>query len=82
MIYPKLFLRHWKVRRAIVGYPLYDVPNKQAEETLDEARVQENFAYFMRVRLDRLANFQKWLREWFGVRASLDGNGLLASMRG
>lgn len=78
MIYPRLFLKHWKVRRAIVDYPLYEVPNKQAEETLDEARVQENFAYFMRVRLDRLAYFQKWLREWFRVRASLDGNGLLA----
>ena len=78
MIYPKLFFKHWKVRRAIGNYPLYDVPHKQAEEPLGEARVQENFAYFMRTQLDRLAYFQKWLGEWFGVRASLDGDGLLA----
>jgi hypothetical protein len=77
MIYPTLFFRHLKVRRAIRDYPLYDVPNKQAEETLDEALMEENFAYFMRVRLDRLVDFQKWLHDWFGVRASLDGAGLL-----
>lgn len=40
--------------------------------------MQENFGYFMRVRFDRLVFFQKWLREWFGVKATLDGNGLLA----
>jgi hypothetical protein len=78
MIYPKLFFKHLKARRAIRDYPLYDVPNKREEETLDEPRVQENFAYFMEVRLDRLAYFQNWLREWFGVRASLDGDGLLS----
>jgi hypothetical protein len=32
----------------------------------------------MRVRLDRLTFFQTWLREWFGVKATLDGDGLLA----
>jgi hypothetical protein len=78
MIYPKLFLKHLKARRASANYPLYDVPNKQEERTLDELQVQENFEYFMRVRLDRLAFFQTWLREWFGVKATLDGEGLLA----
>ncbi|MDH6259750.1 hypothetical protein [Bradyrhizobium sp. BR13661] len=78
MIYPTLFFKHLKVRRAIRDYPLYDVPNKQEERTLDEASVQANFAYFMRVRLDRLAFFQNWLRDWFGVRAALNGDGLLA----
>jgi hypothetical protein len=78
MIYPKLLLKHAKARRAIADYPIYDVPNKQEEGTLDEPRVRENFAYFMRVHLDRLAFFQKWLREWFEVRATLDGDGLLA----
>lgn len=48
MIYPMLMLKHLKVRRAIRDYPLYDVPNKQQEEMLDELRVQENFDYFMR----------------------------------
>lgn len=78
MIYPTLLFKHLKVRRALGDYPLYDVPNKQEERTLDETHVQENFAYFMRVRVDRLASFQKWLREWFGVRATLNGDGLLA----
>lgn len=78
MIYPTLVFKHLKVRRAIRGYPLYDLPNKQDEEMLDEARVQENFAYFMRVRFERLAFFQNWLREWFGVRATSNGDGLLA----
>ena len=78
MIYPRLWLKHVKARRAIVNYPIYDVPNKQEERTLEEPRVQENFVYFMRVRLDRLSFFQQWLREWFGVRATLNGNGLLA----
>jgi hypothetical protein len=78
MIYPTSIIKFMKVGRAIANYPVYDVPNKQEERTLDEPRVQENFDYFMRVRLDRLAFFQKWLREWFGVNATLDGNGLLA----
>jgi len=78
MIYPTLYFKHFKVRRAVTNYPLYDVPNKQAEATLDEARVQENFDYFMKARLNRLAFFQKWLNDWFGVKASLNGEGLLA----
>jgi len=40
--------------------------------------VQANFAYFMEMRLRRLAFFQNWLGDWFGVRASLNGDGLLA----
>jgi hypothetical protein len=78
MIYPSLFFKHLKARRALAGYPLYDVPNKQAEATLDEARVQENFDYFMKVRLDRLGFFRKWLADWFGRTASLNGDGVLA----
>jgi hypothetical protein len=78
LIYPNLFFKHLKARRAIRDYPLYDAPNKQQEETLDESRVQENFAYFMEVRLDRLSFFQNWLWERFGVTASLDGDGVLA----
>ncbi|MGQ0682916.1 hypothetical protein [Bradyrhizobium sp.] len=78
MIYPTLFFKHLRVGRAIRDYPLYDVPNKQEERTLDEARVQENFDYFMQVRFDRLAFLQGWLRENFGVRLPLNGDGLLA----
>jgi predicted double-glycine peptidase len=45
MIYPRLLLKHLKARRASANYPLYDVPNKQEERTLDELRVRENFDY-------------------------------------
>jgi hypothetical protein len=78
MIHPKFWLKHMRARRAIKGYPLYDVPHKQAEAELPESQAQENFDYFMKVRLDRLAFFQKWLLDNFGVKASLDGDGVRA----
>jgi len=64
------------VRRAIRNYPLYDVLHKQAERTLGEERVQDNFAYFMGVRLERLAFFRSWLRTNFLIDVDLDGDGL------
>jgi hypothetical protein len=76
MIHPRYWLKHAAARRAVGNYPLYDVPHKQAERTLDEMRVQDNFAYFMRVRLDRLAFFRNWLRTNFRIDAALDGDGL------
>jgi hypothetical protein len=78
MISPKFWLKHWKVWHAVKGYPLYDVPHKQAERTLSEDQVQENYAYFMRTRHDRLEFFQRWLWRNFRVNASLDGDGVLA----
>lgn len=78
MIHPKFWLKHRKARRAAADYPLYDVPHKQAERTLSEDQVQENFSYFMRVRLDRLALFQCWLNRNFGVTPTLNGDGILA----
>jgi hypothetical protein len=81
MIHPKFWLKHMRARRAIKGYPLYDVPHKQAEAALSESQAQENFDYFMKVRLDRLAFFQKWLLDNFGVTASLDGAGVRAVSR-
>ena len=78
MIYPWLWPKFLRARLAMRDYPYYDAPNKQAEAELSEAKVQENFAYFMRVRLDRLAHFQRWLHRRFGVRASLDGDGVRA----
>lgn len=78
MISPRFWFRFWKARRALVDYPLYDVPHKQAEETLSEEQVQENFAYFMRVRHERLAFFQQWMHRNFGVELPLNGDGILA----
>ena len=81
IVYPRLWLRHLRVRRALIGYPLYDVPHKFREADLSEAEVQANFEYFMRARLDRLAVFQRWLRDNFRVDASLSPNGVLAVNR-
>jgi hypothetical protein len=39
---------------------------------------QENFDYFMRVRLDRLEYFRNWLKHWFWVTTSLDEKGMMA----
>jgi hypothetical protein len=78
MIHPMFWLKHWKARHTLADYPFYDVPHKQAERTLGEAEVQENFDYFMHVRLDRLAIFQRWLHGGFGVNATLNGDGVLA----
>src|SRR5262249_16769491 len=76
MIHSRYWLMHASARRAARNYALYDVPHKQAERTLDEARVQDKLAYFMRVRLDRLSFFRNWLRTNFRIDAALDGDGL------
>lgn len=81
MIHPKFWLKHARARRALRGYPLYDVPHKQAEGTLSEKEARENFDYFMRVRLERLAFFQEWLKKNFGVNATLDGDGVRPQRR-
>ena len=78
MIKPQYWFNYWRTRQAIVGYPLYDVPNKQAEGRLPKDKIDENFAYFMSVRLERLAFFQSWLARWFRVKAPLTGDGVLA----
>jgi hypothetical protein len=76
MIDPRYWLKHASVHRAIRNYPLYDLPHKQAERALDEERVEDNFAYFMGVRLDRLAFFRSWLRTNLRIEVDLDGDGL------
>jgi hypothetical protein len=81
VIHPRFWFNHMRARRAVRGYPLYDVPHKQAEGALPEKQVEENFDYFMKVRLERLAFFQKWLLDNFGVKASLDGDGVRAVSR-
>jgi hypothetical protein len=75
---PQYWLKHWRTRRAIVGYPLYDPPHKKRETTLEEQLIRDNFNYFMQVRLERLAFFQEWLRRHFGTTASIEGDGVRA----
>ena len=78
MINPLYWPRYQRTRRAIADYPLYEVPHRQAEGTLAKSQIDENFAYFMSVRLQRLSFFQKWLRDKYGVKAPLTGDGVLA----
>jgi hypothetical protein len=68
-----------RIKDAIADYPFYDRPCKQKPKLLHQ--VQENFDYFMRVRLDRLAFFQSWLQTHFDVHASFDSDGALAVSR-
>jgi len=78
MINPVCWLRFQRTRRAVADYPLYDPPNKAAEGTLPIKEIEDNFAYFINVRLQRLAFFRLWLSNHFGVEASLNGAGVLA----
>jgi hypothetical protein len=78
VIHPRYWIKHSITRRALRGYPLYDLPHKQLESATTKAEAQENFDYFMSVRLHRLAHFSEWLRKKFSVNATLNGEGLTA----
>jgi hypothetical protein len=78
VIRPRYWIKHAIARRALRGYPVYDVPHKGAEGKMGEARAQENFDYFMRARMRRLTYFTGWLKSNFAVTAALDGEGLRA----
>ena len=62
----------------LAGYPLYDVPNKRAENILPEEKIKENFSYFMDVRKDRLAIVQEWMRDSFKIDLPMNGQGIYA----
>lgn len=74
--HPRFWLRHWRVRRALNGYPIYGIPNRTPERESPDGRAEENFDYFMKVRLERLSYFQSWLRSNFSVDASLSPPGV------
>jgi hypothetical protein len=78
MLLPQAWLRKRSLRRALRDYPLYDPPHKVEERLLTRERATENFDYFMRVRLQRLAYFRDWLRGNFGVAIRLDEKGVKA----
>jgi hypothetical protein len=81
MLLPQAKLRELYLRRALRGYPLYDPPHKVEERLLSREKANENFDYFMGVRLQRLAYFLGWLRRYFGVTVTLDENGVRALNR-
>ncbi len=70
MIHPRYWIKHLVARRALRGYPLYDVPHKQAERAMTGAEALENFNYFMSVRLGRLAYFVHWMTKNFAVKTT------------
>lgn len=78
MIHPKYWLKHARVKRALIDYPLYDVPHRRAERTMSEAEAQDNFDYFIRVKSERMAFFQEWLSSNFETKASVGGDGVRA----
>jgi len=63
-----------RIEEAMAGYSFYDRPHKRKPSELHEA--QENFDYFMHVRLERLASFRSWLHTHFDVNASFDSDGV------
>jgi hypothetical protein len=78
MLLPQAWLRKLWLERALRDYPLYDPPHKVEERLLTREKATENFDYFMRVRLQRLAYFGDWLRRNFGVTITLDEKGVRA----
>ena len=66
------------VKRALHDYPLYDPPHKVEERRLPKEKAAENFEYFMRVRMQRVAQLRDWLRQHFAVAVTLDEEGVRA----
>src|ERR1700730_18045000 len=81
MLLPQMWLRKSWLRRALRDYPLYDPPHKVEEYLLSREQAFENFDYFMRVRQQRAAYFQRWLRRYFRVAITPDENGVKALNR-
>src|SRR5215471_7309570 len=66
------------MERALHDYPLYDPPHKIEERRLPKEKAAENFDYFMRVRMQRVAQLRDWLRQHFAVTVTLDEDGVRA----
>ena len=81
MLLPQMWLRKRWLERALRDYPLYDPPHKIEERLLPKEKAAENFDYFMRVRQQRLAYLQSWLRRHFDVTVTLDEQGMRALNR-
>jgi hypothetical protein len=66
------------LERALHDYPPYDPPHKVEERRLPKEKAAENFDYFMRVRMQRVAQFRNWLQQHFAVTVTLDEEGVRA----
>lgn len=76
MLLPWMWIRKRWLDHAMRDYPLYDPPHKIEERLLSKAQASENFDYFMRVRQQRAAFFQGWLRRYFLVVTSPSKGGI------
>src|SRR5262245_47094335 len=72
--------RQSRLRQALLKYPLYDPPHKAEERVLPAEKALENFRYFTDVRTQRVAYFVQWLRDEFGIEASLESAGMDATL--
>ncbi len=81
ILLPQMWLRKLWLRRALRDYPTYDPPHKVEERLLSPEKARENFDYFMRVRLQRMAYFREWLRRYFRIVLTPDTNGVKALNR-
>jgi hypothetical protein len=81
LLLPQAWLRQHYLQRALRGYPLYDPPHKVEERLLSREQANENFDYFMRVRQQRAAFFETWLRRYFWVTLTPDEKGVRALNR-
>lgn len=81
MLLPQMWLRRVWLRRSLRDYPLYDPPHKVEERLLSKEEAAENFDYFMRVRQQRLAYFENWLRHRFWATLTPDRAGVKALSR-
>ena len=77
---PQYKRRQSRLRQALLKYPLYDPPHKAEERVLPVEQALENFRYFMDVRKDRVTYFMQWLRDEFGIDASLEPAGIDATL--
>ncbi|MBN3792228.1 hypothetical protein [Burkholderia sp. Ac-20353] len=67
--------KQW-LRRALRDYPVYDPPHKVEERLLSKEQARENFDYFMSVRVQRVAHFQRWLHCYFRVNLTPNRQGV------
>src|SRR5262245_58550098 len=81
MLLPQVKLRTLWLRRALRDYPIYDPPHKVEERLLPREKAADNFAYFMSMRQQRVADFKDWLRRNFGVSVTPDEHGIWALNR-
>lgn len=72
-VQPIRHFRHWlneaRLKRVLVGYPVYDPPHRGIEMMMPERDARENYEFFLAQKADRVEGLRRFLQP-FGV--SLD----------